>query len=105
MSLFQLCNNSLNTVCLRCMFDLFGDTNNGEIRVDKQARALDSLDLIAGHAGLTTIGGMYVPRDMPCHWFNDLEFLHRDLGDTLFGVLDDMPKDGEAASGDGMRRR
>jgi hypothetical protein len=34
---------------------MFGDTSDGEIRVDKQARALDSLDLVAGHASLTTI--------------------------------------------------
>ncbi|KAK1600883.1 hypothetical protein QYE76_018235 [Lolium multiflorum] len=86
MSSFQLCNCGMNTVCLRCVFDLFDNNNDREITMDKMVLALNSLGLIAGHTGLTTTIGVYVHEGMVGLWFEDSAFLHHALDDALDDV-------------------
>uniref|UniRef100_A0ACD6ABV9 Uncharacterized protein n=1 Tax=Avena sativa TaxID=4498 RepID=A0ACD6ABV9_AVESA len=99
MSSFRLRNGSLNVVRLRRVFDLFDRNGDGEITVDELAQALDSLGLAADRAGLATTVGAYVREGAAGLRFEDFESLHGALGDAMFGVLDDVPEDGEAAAG------
>lgn len=96
---FRLRNGSLNSVRLRRVFDLFDKNGDGEITVDELAQALDSLGLVADREGLASTVGAYVPAGAAGLRFQDFECLHRELGDALFGALDDVPEDGEAGAG------
>lgn len=97
---FRLRNGSLNAVRLRRVFDLFDRNGDGEITVDELAQALDALGLDADRAGLAATVGAYVPDGAAGLRFEDLDKLHRALGDAFFGALADQQDDAaEAADG------
>ncbi|WOL14750.1 hypothetical protein Cni_G23531 [Canna indica] len=83
---FRLRTQSLNTLRLRRVFDLFDHNGDGEITVEEIALALDRLGLGADPAELRSTVAAYIPPGAAGLSFEDFEALHRALGDALFGA-------------------
>ncbi|URE41740.1 hypothetical protein MUK42_06483 [Musa troglodytarum] len=94
---FRLRTESLNTLRLRRVFDLFDHNGDGEITVEEIAFALDRLGLAADPAELSSTVAAYIPPGRAGLAFDDFEALHRALGDALFGAPDALGETEEAA--------
>lgn len=100
---FRLRTESLNTLRLRRVFDLFDRNGDGEITVEEIALALDRLGLAADPAELSSTVAAYIPPGRAGLAFDDFEALHRALGDALFGAPDATGEEEEAAEEEDMR--
>ncbi|XP_074583173.1 putative calcium-binding protein CML27 [Curcuma longa] len=91
---FRLRTQSLNTLRLRRVFDLFDHDGDGVITVQELALALDRLGLGADPDGIRSAICDYIPHGRAGLSFDDFEVLHRALGDAL---LDDSAESEEGA--------
>ncbi|XP_072997883.1 probable calcium-binding protein CML27 [Typha latifolia] len=82
---FRLRNQSLNSLRLHRVFDLFDHNGDGEITVDEISLALERLGLGADRDELSATVAAYIPAGAAGLSFDDFEELHRALGDALFG--------------------
>ncbi|KAG6526945.1 probable calcium-binding protein CML27 [Zingiber officinale] len=82
---FRLRTESLNTLRLRRVFDLFDYNGDGEITVEEIELALDRLGLGSDPAEVRSTVEAYVAPGRAGLAFADFEALHRALGDALFG--------------------
>ncbi|XP_010922816.1 calcium-binding protein CML42 [Elaeis guineensis] len=96
---FRLRSESLNSLRLRRVFDLFDRNGDGEITIEEICQALDRLGLGADPAELTSTVTAYIRPGAAGLAFDDFQSLHRTLGDALFG---DPPSGGEAAEEEDM---
>ncbi|KAG8096112.1 hypothetical protein GUJ93_ZPchr0013g34506 [Zizania palustris] len=99
---FRLRNGSLNALRLRRVFDLFDRNGDGEITLDEMASALDALGLGADRAGLEATVGGYIPAGAAGLRFGDFEALHRALGDSFFGPVEEEEPGKRGGDGDGF---
>ncbi|WOL04555.1 hypothetical protein Cni_G13276 [Canna indica] len=101
-SSFRLRTQSLNTLRLRRVFDLFDHNGDGEITIQEIGLALDRLGLGADDDELRSTIAAYIPPGRAGLAFEDFEVLHRALGDALFGGSDEMDADtgADADAGD-----
>ncbi|KAG6481472.1 probable calcium-binding protein CML27 [Zingiber officinale] len=90
---FRLRTQSLNTLRLRRIFDLFDHDGDGEITIEELAFALDRLGLGADPGELRSTFSAYIPSDRAGLAFEDFETLHRALGDALLGGSATEPSD------------
>ncbi|XP_074592819.1 putative calcium-binding protein CML27 [Curcuma longa] len=82
---FRLRTESLNTLRLRRVFDLFDRNGDGEITVEEIELALDRLGLGSDPAEIRSTVEVYIAPGRAGLGFADFEALHRALGDALFG--------------------
>ncbi|KAG6487438.1 probable calcium-binding protein CML27 [Zingiber officinale] len=92
---FRLRTESLNTLRLRRVFDLFDHNGDGEITVKEIALALDRLGLGADTEEIRATVEVYIPPGRAGLAFADFEDLHRALGDDLFGGPPEAAEEGE----------
>ncbi|XP_072975727.1 probable calcium-binding protein CML27 [Typha angustifolia] len=76
---------SLNSVRLRRVFDLFDGNGDGVITTAEISRALDRLGLGTDHAELSATVVEFIRPGHAGLDFDDFQSLHRQLGDALFG--------------------
>lgn len=81
---FRLRCQSLNSVRLRRIFDLFDKNNDNMLTVDELAQALNVLGLDTKPSELESMVSSYVQQDNPGLTFEDFEALHRSLNDVYF---------------------
>ncbi|XP_074570846.1 putative calcium-binding protein CML27 [Curcuma longa] len=100
---FRLRTESLNTLRLRRIFDLFDHNGDGEITVKEIALALDRLGLGADPAAIRATVEAYIPPGRAGLAFTDFEALHRALGNDLFGGPPEAVEDAEEEEEEDMR--
>ncbi|CAL9769611.1 probable calcium-binding protein CML27 [Musa acuminata AAA Group] len=100
-SSFRLRTQSLNTLRLRRIFDLFDQNGDGEITIEELALALDRLGLGADADAddLRSTVAAYIPTGRAGLAFEDFDALHRALGDALFGGPAAMEEEREGEEG------
>ncbi|KAI0531354.1 hypothetical protein KFK09_000907 [Dendrobium nobile] len=86
---FRLRSPSLNSVRLRRIFDLFDHNGDGEITLDELSLALDRLGLGADPDDLSLAVAAHIRPGQSGLDFSDFEGLHRALGESLAGEIDD----------------
>ncbi|KAJ6831641.1 uncharacterized protein M6B38_305200 [Iris pallida] len=90
-SSFRLRNPSLNTLRLRRIFDLFDSDGDEEITLGELSLALSRLG-IDGSDDLSSLVGPHIRPGNAGLRFEDFVSLHRSLGDSLFGAVDEEPE-------------
>ena len=88
-SSFCLRSESLNTLRLRRIFDLFDKNSDGIITLDELNRALSLLGLETDVAGLDATVKSFIQEGNVGLQFEDFISLHQSLNDTYFGYGDD----------------
>jgi calcium-binding protein CML len=88
-SSFRLRSESLNTLRLRRIFDLFDKNSDGIITVDELDRALSLLGLETDVAELDATVKSFIREGNVGLQFEDFVSLHQSLNDTYFGYGDD----------------
>ncbi|KAE8098973.1 hypothetical protein FH972_016992 [Carpinus fangiana] len=88
-SSFRLRSESLNTLRLRRIFDLFDKNSDGVITVDELNRALSLLGLETDVADLDATVKSFIREGNVGLQFEDFISLHQSLNDTYFGYGDD----------------
>ncbi|URE41739.1 hypothetical protein MUK42_06483 [Musa troglodytarum] len=86
---FRLRTESLNTLRLRRVFDLFDHNGDGEITVEEIAFALDRLGLAADPAELSSTVAAYIPPGRAGLAFDDFEA----LGETEEAAEEEVEED------------
>ncbi|KAM7463870.1 hypothetical protein LguiA_031991 [Lonicera macranthoides] len=81
---FRLRCQSLNSVRLRRIFDLFDKNKDDMLTVDELAQALNVLGLDTEPSELESMVSSYVQQNNPGLTFQDFEALHRSLNDVYF---------------------
>ncbi|KAK1320765.1 putative calcium-binding protein CML27 [Acorus calamus] len=82
---FRLRNQSLDTLRLRRIFDVFDRNGDGEITVDELGQAMDALGLTADALELRSSVAAHIRPGNSGLEFEDFVSLHRSLGEELFG--------------------
>jgi len=88
-SSFRLRSESLNTLRLRRIFDLFDKNSDGIITVDELDRALSLLGLETDVAELDATVKSFIREGNVGLQFEDFVSLHQSLNDTYYGYGDD----------------
>ena len=89
-SSFRLRCNSLNSLRLRRIFDLFDKNSDGIISVDEISQALNLLGLDAETSELDSMVNSYIQSGNAGLRFEDFEALHQSLNDFFFGLDDTL---------------
>ncbi|RWV80141.1 hypothetical protein GW17_00058625, partial [Ensete ventricosum] len=98
-SSFRLRTQSLNTLRLRRVFDLFDQNGDGQITIEELALALDRLGLGADPDDIRSTVTAYIPPGRAGLAFEDFDALHRALGDAVFGAPAAMEEEREGEEG------
>ncbi|KAK8959902.1 putative calcium-binding protein CML27 [Platanthera guangdongensis] len=93
---FRLRSQSLNSVRLRRVFDLFDHNSDGEITIEELSLALDRLGLGADLDEISSIVAAHISPGQSGLDYLDFEDLHRALGESLFAAAEE----GEIGAGD-----
>ncbi|XP_077236973.1 calcium-binding protein CML42-like [Tasmannia lanceolata] len=86
---FRLRSSSLNALRLRRIFEVFDHNGDGVITIAELSQALKRLGLEADTTELESMVKNYIKPGKFGLEYEDFESLHRSLGDTLFGGMDD----------------
>ncbi|KAK1286439.1 putative calcium-binding protein CML27 [Acorus calamus] len=82
---FRLRTQSLDTLRLRRIFDVFDRNGDGEITVDELGHAMETLGLAADASELQSAVADHIKPGRSGLEFEDFRSLHRSLGEALFG--------------------
>ncbi|XP_019055789.1 PREDICTED: calcium-binding protein CML42-like [Nelumbo nucifera] len=77
---------SLNSLCLRCIFDIFDKNSDGTITVHELCQALDLLGLDTNPSELDSIVHGFIKLGNTGLEYDDFEALHQSLGETYHWV-------------------
>ncbi|KAK8928326.1 putative calcium-binding protein CML27 [Platanthera zijinensis] len=90
---FRLRSQSLNSVRLRRVFDLFDHNSDGEITIDELSLALDRLGLGADLDEISSIVAAHISPGRSGLDYLDFEGLHRALGESLFAAAEEAAEE------------